>query len=63
MRKRILDSKQCERIRWYYQHTDLSMAAIARRFGVSPRLVAEVIDRKYVPSDAGTLEPPPSSAM
>jgi hypothetical protein len=46
-RRPKLTLAQCIDVRWYYKQTDMSMAAIARRFDSSPGVIAKVIDGKY----------------
>ncbi len=55
-RKAKLTPEQAERVRWYYRHTDMGMAAIGRRFDVTTNVVKRVLYRES-PYDQQTPEP------
>lgn len=60
-RKPKLNAEQKDKARWLYKHTDMSIAAIARRFDVAPTTIARAIDegptmeaQKPIPFDLDT---------
>ena len=44
-----LTARECKRIRWYKENSDLTRKQIGAKFGVSPQTVTLVLAGKYKP--------------